>query len=456
MDGGRAAPAAPGRLRPRRDHQPVRRRARLVQRGVRRRRARAPRRRARPGRRVHRRLVPLSAPRRRRRSGVSPGLRLPQAAARPGDARGGLARPRSGALGRRRRSVERHRRWPAPSAPPGCWSKPAPAPARRCGRSTACAPMPSFPASPRRRAGSSGSVDEHARHLRRPRPESGSRSPARRDRSLRPLPRRGDRRLRRRRVRLRPRGADLARGAGPDPRVRQDRHRARRRRQRRQQRRRARREDARGRPARRRRHRRSAARRAARRRRRPGAGPRPRPRDADQDAHPRRRHPLRQAADRPHGSRHAPPRLRRRAAPLRAGRARRDRLDRRRARLGLRRRPGDAAAGGRDQASGADAEGRAAADPRRLALRPGPLPRPDRVDAERSRGRGADRRADRRRRPRARAGRPPAARGHADGRGADHARQPRHGAVRAGRADAPHPDLTAPTRSPTSPAPATR
>ena len=35
------------------------------------------------------------------------------------DARGGRARPRSGALGRRRRSLERHRRWPAPSAPPG-------------------------------------------------------------------------------------------------------------------------------------------------------------------------------------------------------------------------------------------------------------------------------------------------------------------------------------------------
>ncbi len=60
----------------------------------------------------------------------------------------------------------------------------------RAARSTACAPMPSFPASPRRRAGSSGSVDEPRRRSHR----SGrrrARAPARGHRSLRPLPGRG-------------------------------------------------------------------------------------------------------------------------------------------------------------------------------------------------------------------------------------------------------------------------
>ena len=271
--------------------------------------------------------------------------------------------------------------------------------------------MPSFPALPRRRAGSSGSVDDHARHVRRPRPESRSRSPARRDRSLRPLPRRGHRRLRRRRVRLRPRGADLARGARPDPRVRQDRHRARRRRQRRQQRRRAR--------------RRGRARSACSATTPPATGSRA-ALHAGVDA---------RALARVRG-RETPIKTRILAGGIHSAKQQIVRIDRgthrrasaderrrfeqaalaatasvdARARLGLRLRPGDAAAGGRDQAIGADAEGRAAADPGRLALRPGPLPRPDRVDAERSRGRGAARRADRRRRPRARAGRPPAAR----------------------------------------------
>ena len=117
------------------------------------------------------------------------------------------------------------------------------------------------------------------------------------------------------------------------------------------------------------------------------AGPRPRPRDADQDAHPGRRHPFRQAADRPDGSRHAPPRLRRRAAPLRSGGAGRDRVDRRRARLGLRRRPGDAArssppssgrrgrrtAGGRRSSSTRATTWRATAgSPRRRRTKPRP------------------------------------------------------------------------------------
>ena len=50
---------------------------------------------------------------------------------------------------------------------------------------------------------------------------------------------------------------------------------------------------------------------------------------------------------------------------------------------------------------------------------------------------------------RARAGRAHAAAAHAHAGGARHARQPRHGALRAGDADRAHPDLRHPTRSPT-------
>ena len=132
----------------------------------------------------------------------------------------------------------------------------------------------------------------------------------------------------RRRVHLRPRRARVARSAGADPRVRLDRDRAGRRRQRRQQRRRA-----------RRRARRWSAWSAATSRAggcsrrctarvdraalvRPARLP-----HAGQDAHPRRRHPLGQAAGGAHRSlQRAAGRRRRRATRVRARRAsRRDR-----------------------------------------------------------------------------------------------------------------------------------
>ena len=162
---------------------------------------------------------------------------------------------------------------------------------------------------------------------------------------------------------------------------------------------------------------------------------------ADQDAHPRRRHPLGQAAGRPHRSRRGDAGRRRRtraafesrvlrarrAAPTRcwfpttAAAWSRRRSSPRRASLARRKR----------------ATCRILVDSRYDLLT---LPRHDRVHAERVRGRAGARRPDRRQHARARARRPRAAAADARARGADHARQPRHGAVRAGPADGAHPD----------------
>ena len=123
------------------------------------------------------------------------------------------------------------------------------------------------------------------------------------------------RRSHRRRVHLRRAVARLARGAGPHPRLRLDRHRSRRRRERGEQRGCARRCAGGGRRRRPRRDRPAAARRhAARAWTSAAVSPARRLPDADQDAHPRRRRALRQAAGRPHRSRHAAVVFRRRTA----------------------------------------------------------------------------------------------------------------------------------------------
>ena len=93
---------------------------------------------------------------------------------------------------------------------------------------------------------------------------------------------------------------------------------------------------------------------------------------------------------------------------------------------------------------------------RRFALRPAALPRTDRLHAERVGGRAGAGHDDWRQRAGARTRRPRHPRPHPHGRGAGHPRQPRHGALRAGRADACTCRSTGPTRSPTSPARATR
>ena len=165
------------------------------------------------------------------------------------------------------------------------------------------------------------------------------RSPAGRPRP----PRRRAGRPHRRRVRLGTHRPGVARGAGPHPRVRLDRHPARRRRQRRTQRRGARRSRHAGGPGRPRRARPPRPRGVPARRRHPprrAAGGLSHP---GQDADPRRRHPLGEAAGRPH----RPSRQRadrrglacRVAARCRPGAARR----RCRARLRLRFRPSVAA-----------------------------------------------------------------------------------------------------------------
>ena len=188
----------------------------------------------------------------------------------------------------------------------------------------------------------------------------------------------------------------LARGAGADPQVRRDRDRRRRRRQRRQQRGGARRPRARS-PA--------------------WSAPMPRAAgcwpasiaasiarqvvraqrlsDAGQDAHPRRRHSLGQAAGRAHRSRTGlaarrgrQPRVRARSSAARARRLRRG------AAVRLRLGPGHARARARRSAAVA-ARPRAAADSgaRRLALPPARLSRPDGLHAERIGSRAGARRS---------------------------------------------------------------
>ena len=214
------------------------------------------------------------------------------------------------------------------------------------------------------------------------------------------VPRRRARRSDRRRVHLRPRRPRVARGAGPDPRVRLDRDRARRRRQRRQQRRRA----------RRRRQRSSASSaatsraggcstRCARARRRRGVVRAARLSHAGQDAHPRRRRPLGQAAGRAHRSR---PRARRSPTPTGAAIARA--ALRGAAPRATRVLVSDYGSGlvtpalvARAQRTlrGAGTRSRPVLVDSRYALLE--LPRPDGVHAERVRGRAAARRPHRRR-----------------------------------------------------------
>ena len=183
----------------------------------------------------------------------------------------------------------------------------------------------------------------------------------------------------------------------------------------------------------------------------------PRPReagrlpDADQDPRARRRHSLGEAADRPDRSR---------AVGISATRRRSTPCDRPCSRAageadavllsdygyGLVT-PELARARQRRPAGRPDARARAGGTlpprsrSRGLALQPGRLPRPDRLHAERARGRAAARRADQRRRRGARAGRADAAAAVADAGGARHARQPRHGALRAAAPTRAHPDL---------------
>ena len=227
--------------------------------------------------------------------------------------------------------------------------------------------------------------------------------------------------------------------------LRLDRDRAGRRRQRREQRGRARRAAARRRRGRPRRDGPAAARRScprastcARRASAPARLP-----HADQDAHPRRRHPFRQAAGRPHRSRAArrpsttSDRARVRArALLQALRRVATRCScRTTARAWSRRRSL------RDRARGGARGTRGRPGPRRLALRAAAIPRHDRLHAERIGSRAGARHPDRRRTAGARAGGPRRCSRGRDAGGAHHARQPRHGAVRAGTADGPHPDL---------------
>ena len=230
--------------------------------------------------------------------------RLRAASRKPGMLNRGRGRagPRPGPLGGGRRSVER--RAAARGGAPACWSAPAYGghEERTPVRAGADAIVPTTSPRPPLDPPGASMSRPRARHRRSP-------LVCTRHRSLRPLSRRRHRRLRRRRVRLRPGGAHLARGAGADPRIRLDRS-----------------------PA-------GGAGNAAnnvaalggarplpsalsattttgaalRARCTPASMPRPliarpRPPDPDQDAHPRRRHPFRQAAGRAHGSRRAPAR----------------------------------------------------------------------------------------------------------------------------------------------------
>ena len=164
---------------------------------------------------------------------------------------------------------------------------------------------------------------------------------------------------------------------------------------------------------------------------------------AGQDAHPRRRHPLGEAAGGAHrsrtrGRRSPTPGGRRGCAPRRRRAARR----RRRARLGLRLRPRVTRARV-DRCVG----------PLRTGRRPVPVLVDSRYDLLRYRGLtactpneseveqalGVDASATTRGRSNAPAARMLARTAH--GRGARHARQPRHGALRARRAHRAHPDL---------------
>ena len=98
----------------------------------------------------------------------------------------------------------------------------------------------------------------------------------------------------------------------------------------------------------------------------------------------------------------------------------------------------------------------AASGPAWIRATPAGLPRADRVHAERVGGRAGLGVAHRRRaRALERAGRDDAA-AHGDAGGAHHPRQPRHGALRAAQPTGAHSRSSAPTRSPTSRARATR
>ena len=129
---------------------------------------------------------------------------------------------------------------------------------------------------------------------------------------------------------------------------------------------------------------------------------------------------------------------------------------RRRAAVRLRIRPRHAGARRRDSARRwRRARGAAGAGAARQPLPAARLPRPDDVHAERVGSRAGARHPHRRRRRRARAGRADAAAADRHAGGAHHARQPRHGAVPAEAADRFTFRSSGPTKSPTSPAPAT-
>ena len=296
----RRAPAEPRRLRRRRRHQPVRHRARHVSKSRSSPQAHALIDRT-PGsrrRRIDALLLLPASPRRRWSSSIA----ATATAASRGPACCGRRRATSistSALVRRRRSVERssRRAWPSARAAMlvrtgyGRVERGAPTAARR------------RPAAIVDNLIAAVALDPASVVMARPRCASiGATALLALDRRLRRHPRRRLRRPDRRRVHLRRDRARVARGAGADPQLRLDRDRAGRRRQRREQRRRA------------RRHpvaigvagatsRRAGCSSDARPRRRPQRRRAARLPHADEDAHPRRRHSLGQAAGRAHRSR---------------------------------------------------------------------------------------------------------------------------------------------------------
>ena len=265
-----------------------------------------------------------------------------------------------------------------------------------------------------------------------------------------PRPRR--RRPDRRRIHLRRGCARVARGAGAHPEVRHHRDGRRRRRQRRQQRGRARRPGD-GWPASSAPIRKaggcsraftaaSIARAVIARARLPNAG---------QDADSRRRHSFGQAAGGADRSRAGWPLAEPSAASLAESADARPRRLRRRHPVGLRIGTRHAGARRRDSrsaraavAAAADARSRRFADTGSLDYR-----RPHDVHAERVGGRAGARHPDRRRSRGARAGRPGAAAEDRHAGGARHARQPRHGALRAAGSRRSTFRFSDPTRWPT-------